>query len=470
MGGGGLLMGWHGLLATWFTVDPNVQSRLPMPDQIGNRHKLLPLAPPVRRQPWRPIHYIGSKLRLTDTIRDLLNQLDRSQGPACDLFAGSGTVSLAISDDREVVAADIQEYSRVLCTALLRPVPISDCDVAEFQRTASARAKRLEDCLYPILEFERRAFDLADTNPALLCDLSEQGSLIAGQPINKALDKAVRATRELVGRSNSPLMTTRYFGGSYFSFRQALQIDALLESMREPRETFLSALLSTASTIVNSVGKQFAQPMRPRHKDGSIKSHLIQQMLRDRTKDAMEAFSGWLSRYRELSHGRIHRVIRADYREVLAELTDISVIYADPPYTRDHYSRFYHVLETLCLRDSPEISTTLLTGEGTASRGMYRTDRHQSPFCIKSQAPGAFTDLFMGAQKLGVPLLISYSPFVKDGHPRLMTVEAIAELGKRHYRKVEIFAAGTLVHSKLNHTSLHREASREAEVFLLCRD
>ena len=36
-------------------------------------------------------------------------------------------------------------------------------------------------------------------------------------------------------------------------------------------------------------------------------------------------------------------------------------VYADPPYTRDHYSRFYHVLETLALRDDPRFRLTRLT-------------------------------------------------------------------------------------------------------------
>ena len=69
---------------------------------------------------WRPIHYLGSKLRLTELICQLLDEL--ADGPVCDLFAGSGTVSLALSRSRDVIAADIQEYSRVICTALLSPL------------------------------------------------------------------------------------------------------------------------------------------------------------------------------------------------------------------------------------------------------------------------------------------------------------------------------------------------------------
>jgi adenine-specific DNA methylase len=144
------------------------------------------------------------------------------------------------------------------------------------------------------------------------------------------------------------------------------------------------------------------------------------------------------------------------------------VIYADPPYTRDHYSRFYHVLETMCLGDSPEVSTTLLTGEGATSRGLYRADRHQSPFCIKSQAPGAFREMFQGAGR--VPMLVSYSPFVKDGHPRLVTIDAIVATASEFYEDVEVVTAGQVTHSKLNKTELHLDALEEAEVFLACKN
>ena len=91
------------------------------------------------QQVWRPIHYLGSKLRLTDEICHLLDGL--AEGPVCDLFAGSGTVSLALSRGRDVLAADIQEYSRVICTAILKPSPISDQDVANLLSRAENAAK-----------------------------------------------------------------------------------------------------------------------------------------------------------------------------------------------------------------------------------------------------------------------------------------------------------------------------------------
>lgn len=428
----------------------------------------MPPAPPL----WRPIHYLGSKLRLTESIQRHVAELDSSSGAVCDLFAGSGTVALALSRERNVIAADIQEYSRVLCTALLQPAMVDDVIVQNLFADVSRTHARLEICLAPILDLERCALETAITRPTLLCELAEHGSLLTPKTKNDELSKALCETNSRIEKQFVPLIATKYFGGIYFSYRQTLYVDCLLHAISqlpmEVRDTCLAAVLSTASTIVNSVGKQFAQPMRPRRKDGTIKTHLIQQMCRDRCIDTGSVFSSWLSRYRQLPHTKDHRIIRGDFREVLRKLSNVAVVYADPPYTRDHYSRFYHVLETLSLGDSPTVSTTSLTGKGNASRGIYRTHRHQSPFCIKSQAPAAFDELFRGCRACNVPVLVSYSPYIKNGHPRLMTVDSVLEIAKRHYHHVDVKSAQPMTHSKLNKSELHLEASGNAEVFIIC--
>jgi len=146
-------------------------------------------------------------------------------------------------------------------------------------------------------------------------------------------------------------------------------------------------------------------------------------------------------------------------------------VYADPPYTRDHYSRFYHVLETMCLWDEPGVSTTRIHAETeTFSRGMYREDRHQSPFCIKSQAPGAFEKLCAAVRDQNAPLVFSYSPYSADSnaHPRVMTVEQITTLAEKYFSKVEQISAGRFSHMKLNSARLHIDASAEAELIFLC--
>ena len=236
----------------------------------------------------------------------------------------------------------------------------------------------------------------------------------------------------------------------------------------------LAAVVSTASEVVNTVGKHFAQPIRPRSGSGEPKKHLIAKILRDREVSVFSLFPTWLDRYRSLPKpNRKHHAIRGDFEEVLRNLpSKVGVVYADPPYTRDHYSRFYHVLETMCLADDPGVSTTRIRSETeTLSRGLYRKDRHQSPFCIKSQAPGAFKRLFAAVRDLNVPLVLSYSPYsaASSAHPRVMAIEELQKVAGKFFREVKIESAGRLSHMKLNASRLHIDASAEAELIFLCR-
>lgn len=436
----------------------------------------------------RPIHYLGSKLRLIRSILDAVDEVDPSGGAVCDLFAGSGTVSRALSRKRRVVSVDIQEYSRVLCTALLRPANVNSQTLDQFWAgvRASEHSRRLARAVEPLAAYETSCLEQAargDLEP--LCDLVEHGSLVALErnacgathaPLRQALGETLARLSDADLLSGPAALTLRHYGGIYFSFAQAAHVDALLEAIEALpaglKNTFLAAVLSTASEVVNTVGKQFAQPLRPRTGDGRPKRNLYRLAARDRFADVLKLYEGWLSRYLSIPRSnRPHRVVRQDYAEALSGLRgEVSAVYADPPYTRDHYSRFYHVLETLCLRDNPPVSTVLVGGEERLSRGFYRVGRHQSPFCIKSQAPQAFATLFEGVRRLSVPLVLSYSPYEKQSgaRPRVLTMEEIERLAKQFFGRVETLRAGRVAHNKLNHAEKNAGVTYDAEVLVVC--
>lgn len=160
-----------------------------------------------------------------------------------------------------------------------------------------------------------------------------------------------------------------------------------------------------------------------------------------------------------------------DFENCLRNLPDnVRTVYADPPYTRDHYSRYYHVLETLTLRDIPKISTVTIHGSTHVSNGIYREDRHQSPFCIKSKALDAFRKMFKLTSATNRNLLLSYSPYdeTKKSHPRVVTMQQIITLAKEYFDNVETVSAGSFKHNKLNSTEHFLEASDEAELLIVC--
>jgi len=436
---------------------------------------------------FRPIHYLGSKLRLVKHIKNIIDNLDPSNNFACDIFSGSGTVAKYLSYSRPVISADIQEYSRVLCSALLKPTVKSELYYHFVEHNINPNHyEKLCWALEPLIEYETSCIDQAMSgNPLPLCELMEGGSILGyelgynntnASLINKYIIKTLKRFEKIKFGQQPATLITRYFGGTYFSYKQAMQIDVLLEAIsnspQEIRDILLAALLSATSDAVNTVGKQFAQPLKPRKSNGAPKDNIGEMVSRDRYLDIYKLYNKWLNRYLETPKtDYAHEVIRMDYRDVLDSLNKkVKVVYADPPYTRDHYSRYYHVLETICMRDTPNISKTTINGKVGVSRGMYRKDRHQSPFCIKSQVTLAFEALVENTQIHGASLVLSYSPYGKIGgsRPRLMTIDELMLIARKYYSNVELIPVANFSHSKLNCADKNYEASQNAESFIVC--
>lgn len=112
-----------------------------------------------------------------------------------------------------------------------------------------------------------------------------------------------------------------------------------------------------------------------------------------------------------------------DYKVLLKDPSlmklKLSTAYIDPPYTNAHYSRFYHIPETLVKYDYPEIEYF----------GRYRTDRYQSGFCIKSQALDEFNTLLKLCKQNCLNAVISYS----DTAQCILTIEDIKNICTKYY-------------------------------------
>ncbi|MCX5727049.1 MAG: DNA adenine methylase [Candidatus Saganbacteria bacterium] len=437
---------------------------------------------------FRPIHYLGSKLRLVESIKNIIDDLDPSGGCVCDLFAGSGTVSKYLSYTRPVISVDIQEYSRVLCSALLNSTIMSN-EYEDFVNRCiqSSYLQDLYSAIEPLISYEATCVNRAAEGDSLaLCELLENASIYGyeqgfirpdASALNLYFRDVLTRLRETSVKQGTRSLITRYYGGLYFSYKQAVQMDSILELIPPSpgiiRDLLLAALLSTASEIVNTIGKQFAQPLKPRKSDGTPKKNIGQMVKRDRNIDVFPVYKKWLKRYNIIEKTNyVHKIYRMDYSDALDRLnSDVKVVYADPPYTRDHYSRYYHVLETISLRDVPSISMNAINGKTNVSRGLYRKDRHQSPFCIKSKVAPAFESLFAKTRKIGASLVLSYSPYETNGgaRPRLMTIDQLLLLAHRYYAKVELLSVAGFSHSKLNCSDKNYGPSRGAESFIVCK-
>ena len=199
--------------------------------------------------------------------------------------------------------------------------------------------------------------------------------------------------REIEGcRIRSPHLFATTYSGTFFGVRQAIDADAIVKAIRasydERKISQDQAIWETVGLgsallkVANSTG-HFAQYLKPKHT--SYRRYLA---LRRRS-----LWAEWISSLADMSPigdctwRQQNKVFRGDTLNLIPRLArtnaDVAVIYADPPYTDDQYSRFYHVLETLCRYDYPEVG----------GAGLYRPDRFTTPFSLKSQAAKALVRL-----------------------------------------------------------------------------
>jgi adenine-specific DNA-methyltransferase len=112
-----------------------------------------------------------------------------------------------------------------------------------------------------------------------------------------------------------------------------------------------------------------------------------------------------------------------------------SIVYADPPYTADQYSRYYHIYETLLLYDYPS----------SLGEGRYRPDRFRSDFSLKTEVSDSIDNLIKICSKLGSNLIMSYPA---NGLLNNANVKILSKM-KKYYSNAEIAYSIDHQHSSL---------------------
>jgi adenine-specific DNA-methyltransferase len=129
------------------------------------------------------------------------------------------------------------------------------------------------------------------------------------------------------------------------------------------------------------------------------------RILRQRRRDIWEQFlheAVALEPYGNADWRAGNAVMQSDALEIWEELDELGpqdwIVYADPPYSKDHYSRYYHVLETLTRYDHP----------GAVGKGRYRPDRFATPFSLKTRVEAAMDELCGAVAERGHTFILSY--------------------------------------------------------------
>lgn len=425
-----------------------------------------------------PPAYLGSKRRQVDEIVSLVHEASNGPMAVLDLFSGTGSVSRGFADRGDsATSVDVQEYARVLSSALT----MGAREAAEIDPIAIAdsidRERASGESLYgSLFEYEEKACaDVADDDFAALCDITEFGTL---HPAYGQAQRPKALAGRIAGIGRNPYendLVLCYFGGTYFSYRQAFELDAICKSASRctpnAKDLVLAAGIIAASKACANVGGQLAQPPKLRSGNGTPKKATCRKVAKARSVSVADEFDLALAGLIDDAQRRrsCGRAVKAPVDDYLDACGRFDAIYADPPYSRYHYSRYYHVYETMCLYDWPDISSNPATRK--PSRGIYRENRYQSGFSTRMGAPREFAGLLDRAAAKTNLFVLSYSPYPDNAEstPRMVTVNWLEEQARERFKSVRVLSTECgIAHSKLNTRERQLATAEDAEVYLIC--
>jgi adenine-specific DNA-methyltransferase len=338
------------------------------------------------------ISYMGTKRELAPAVSDVIAQA--RDGILLDAFAGICSVAEYVGVGRQVWTNDIQIFASEVAKALFTSVD----EPLDAVRTADLLFDGFDAHRERLAQQHCRSLS---AEVALLQSTSFGSFLKVGAQVSKARASEVANVRRWCN------VFTLTYSDSYFGIRQSIDADAILTAIRaahrrgwisdDRRRWFTIALGRALLRIANSTG-HFAQYLKPHR--SSYKRHISQ-----RKRNLWDEFlfsTGELAPVGDAAWRRQNKSFNQDSLELLPLFRTAkrspSVVYADPPYTDDQYSRFYHIFETLVLYDYPL----------TSGAGLYRPNRFSSPFSLKSKASAAFHTLVSAVADIGADLVLSY--------------------------------------------------------------
>ena len=310
------------------------------------------------------IRYMGNKGRLLGEIIPEIEKLTEEGDTVCDIMAGTNSVSYALKARNRLITNDIQFYSYVISRGMLESYDIPTKEQAQSDLHANFEKNELEG----IFTF------FADS-----------------------------------------------YTDTYFAERQCKDVDSLRYAIEqiadENLKCFYLTVLMSAMCKAQSTTGHFAQFMDKFHK----------RIIPLRQLSVLNLFYDKIGEFKNFvksGYNNLH--FNLDYKELfkLKEMDGVKCFYLDSPYTTDQYSRFYHILETVCKYDYPTLE----------HKAKYRTDRVQSDFCYKKSVAGEFENIIIYCANKGASLVISYS------NHGVIPVEDITAIAQKYYKSVTVKA------------------------------
>lgn len=383
------------------------------------------------------VSYMGTKHALASRVAEIVGALPR--GPLLDVFAGMGAVGSAVGVGRPVWTNDWMEFPSLVCRSLLSS-PCGSLSRDEVDNVLGVHFQANRRLLR-----KRFADQLAAEEKAIASGcLREMPATSADVPFVGTCEALERERSRLARKPDTyPYrMATISYAGGFFGLSQSVDLDSVRfaidrsysqgEIKPAKRDRLLVALASAAARVNSSTG-HFAQYMKPN--DRNI-NRFLQKRRRSVWQDFLDAAAS-IEPVGTVRWRRTNRAFRRDAVDLLAELrrsgSGPAVVYADPPYSKAQYSRYYHVLEELILYRYPRISGV----------GRYPPGRRTSKYGLSGRVAQETTRLVREAASLDAALVFSY-----PSNGLLETRgEGVRRILSERYAKVELAYSRNHQHS-----------------------
>lgn len=315
--------------------------------------------------------YMGSKrYMLSNGLGEIIHKNVSSYERFVDLFAGSSAVGCHVAERYRIPvhSNDLQSYSSALANGIITRTEPSSIDW--------------------VIRWIEKIRSLVEGN-FIFKETNEIQKMISNEPISVVSV----AARNFCLLSDMPVVSS--YGGYYFSPLQALVFDTCRQNLpkdKDRRAVALSALIQAASVCCAAPGHT-AQPFKPNDTAGPY---------------IVEAWKKCPFKYIEnkcVELSSRHAKVRGqssvlNSNDLASQLKPGDLVFLDPPYSGVHYSRFYHVLETIARGQTSQVSG--------AGRYPPPSERPSSDYSMRSTSFKAMSSLLSRLAESGCSAILTY--------------------------------------------------------------
>lgn len=360
---------------------------------------------------YRILKYMGHKGKMLPVLSEILLAESKNAKRIADPFCGSGVVSwyMAQNFNQIIIAGDLQSYATIRAASVVM------------------RTSKIENYSYYLENWFNKANELANTVFDFFPNhIKSIDPLIDDyEQIRETVYRSRKFTQQVLPnvfkKIGGKWAISKAYGGYYYSPFQSIIFDSLRQTLPND-ESFklvaLSALIDAASQCSASPGHT-AQPFQPTEKAAK---YIIDAWKRDVYKYVEKSITEISNIYSK----NIGKSITGDYTLTINELEEGDLVFADPPYSGVHYSRFYHVLETLAQGKEFNVS-----GQGRYPDQIYRPN---STFSKKTASHNAADDFLKKCAEKKANVVLT---FPENKSSNGLSSKDFINIGKKYFSQIE---------------------------------